>query len=307
MNRGDAVSLIVCLVLYAGLLGSIGLVELRTKRMIQREKSAGRLPVRLVRANARAGMNPFLYVIFGMIWAFLPLVTIALSALVFRTLVPPHARIYLTPLPPLSRVLTTNLQWWLLLAGLALIVYLLIVFGRWFERWSTDPVVWRAREKVKQGDVEGALRDVSEVIETKGPSPSRLEALADCLLKQERWSEAYKVYLDIEKLRPRSGYLYGGKALALWKMGRPEASLEVFEHRVGASPVDLNDICTYCQVLIELGQFDKSWDQIRRAELRFYRLPLSEADNQNHRESIDACRARLAKHFRAKFGGLDEL
>ncbi len=274
---------------------------------------AGRLPDRRV-PDRRSFSSPISAVILGVIFAAVPAIAVFLIGPVFRLLTPPEARVFAPPSPPISIVyaLKVSLGWCLLLSvllgGPTLFLWLALWLTLWLPVRLTEPDVLRANKRDREGDVDGAIRELREAIEAKGPSVRRLDALADCLLKQERWSEAYKVLLDLGGRKPLHHRLRGRKALALWEMGQPEAALAMFERPTGREPERLPDICTYCQVLIDLGLYDRAWDQLWRAERRFYQTAGKGPEAPNHRGSIDACRARLAEHFAVKKPcGLDEL
>jgi hypothetical protein len=131
--------------------------------------------------------------------------------------------------------------------------------------------------------------------------------LADVLMRQERWSEVLEVSLDIED---RNCLHFGNrrrKALALCKLGLPEVGLSEFE-RSKATDRRLAEVCSYCHALIDLGLFDRAWDQLRRAEVLYGRGMIPKAEVPHFREHIDACRARLAEHLADKKpNGFEEL
>jgi hypothetical protein len=243
------------------------------------------------------------------LWAFLPVVAWFLAGRVMWLLTPPQARSYLTPLPHFSRVLRWNLNWWLIWAGLAILGWVAVRFGDWLIRRLADPAVSRAEEFMKIGELDEAVRLLRAAIEADGPSVARWSTLADALMRQERWSEALTVSLDIEERRGLDLGNRRRKALALSKLGLPpEVVLSEFNRSNATSDRRLAEICSYCQALIDLGLFDRAWDQLRRAEVTYGRGTIPKAELPRLRERIDACRVRLAEHFAGKKpNGFDEL
>ena len=306
MNGRDALGLAAVVILYGGTLAGAWLVDRRAKKRIRQEKTTGRLPARRT-PGAPISLPPVQTATLLALWAFAPVILWLFTTTMVRLLTPPPARRYLEPLPTFSQALRGNLTLWLLWACFAFLAWVAARLGPRLIRRLSDPVLSRAEELRKAGDLDGAVREVREAISANGPSIARWNALAEILMIQERWSEALKVSLDIEDRRRLHSQNRHRKALALWKLGLPEVALSEF-HRANTTAGRLADVCSHCQALIDLGLFDRAWDQLRRAEIMYGRGMISKAEAPHLREQIDACRARLAEHFADKKpNGFEEL
>jgi tetratricopeptide (TPR) repeat protein len=308
MSGRDALGLAAVVILYVGTLGAVWLVERRAKKRIRQEKMGGRLPARRSPATPASKASPILWATHILFWVLLPVLAWFVTATAVRLLTPPAARSYLPPHPPFSQAIRWNLNWWLLWAAIAVVGWVLIRLGDALTRWLADPALSRAEELVKAGNFDGAVRALREAIDADGPSVSRWNALAEVLMKQERWSEALKVSLDIEEEWSLDRGNRRRKALALCKLGLPEVALSQLNRSKATTGQRLAEVCAYCQALVTLGLFDRAWDQLRRAEVMYGRGTIPESELPQFREQIDACRARLAEHFAdEKPNGLGEL
>ncbi len=306
MSGRDALGFTVLFLVYAAFIAGLWLVRRRELERRRREKSTGRLPARRSPSSPRP-INPALMATAGLLWAFLPLVGWAGAVTLMRLIAPPEAQEYLTPRPTFSQVVRMNL-WWLFWSGLVGLGCMAIWIGVWLARWLADPAVSRAEELMRAGQADDAVQVLREAIGARGPTIARWNALANALMALERWSEALQVSLDIEDRNHLHPENRRRKALALFKLGRPELAFSEFKPS-GAKPARrLAEVCAYCQGLIELGLFDRAWDQLRRAEVLYGRGTIPVDKRPDVRKQIDACRARLAGHFAdEKPGGLDEI
>jgi hypothetical protein len=306
ISRSDVGVIAVGTLSYGALLASIILFDRRAKERICQEKMAGRLPTRRSPAPPRTPRNPALTATVVLLWAFVPVIAWFLCSTLMRLLTPLSAREYLPSIPPLSVAIGWNLIWWLFWPGLALFAWVAARVGDWLTRRFSDPAVAQAEELIKVGDLDGAVCALGQAIDAGGPTVARWNALADALMRQERWAEALKVSLDIEDRRRLDLGNRRRKALALCQLGLPEVAL--LEMNLSNTSQRLPEVCSYCQALIDLGLYDRAWDQLRRAEVLYSRGIMPRDEIPRVREQIDNCRARLAKHFAdKKADGFDEL
>jgi len=309
MKHQDVVGLALIALLYVGIMGGALLRSRREKERIRQEKMTGRLPARhtlSMPSSTNVALGKAALVVGGLLWVFLPLAWF-LMANVVRLLTPPSAREYLPTLWPLSQILRSNLYWFLAWAGLFFVAWTAERFGNWLNRRLSDPAVSRANEFIQAGDLDSAACELQRAIDSNGPSVRRWSALADVLMKQERWSEVLKISLDIGDRRRFDLQNRRRKELALCKLGFPEIALSEFD-RPNTTTERLAWVCSYCHVLIDLGHFDQAWDQLRRAEVLYGGVFIPQAETPHVRKQIDACRARLAEHFGdEKPEGFDDL
>ncbi len=309
----DMLGLLAAIVLvFASAFAGLWLIERRARRRVQQEKRTGRLPSR--RSPIRpVPPNPVLIATALVLVAFAPVVLWAGSTALYRLIAPPEAWEDLRN-PTFRQSLRTTLTWWLILAGLAFLGWVLTclvlrVFD-WLEKRFEDLAVSRAADLVKAGQVDEAIAILRQTIDADGPSSKRLNVLAACLMDRERWAEALQVSLEIEDRSPLVQDNRRRKFLAICHLGRPEvAAAQFFKGSAGQGAGGrIVDICSYCEMLIELGLIDRAWDQLRSAEVLFGRGTIPEADRPRFRKEIDACRTRLAEHFAdEKPSPLDEL
>ncbi len=208
-------------------------------------------------------MSPLLTTALVKVWAFAPVALWFLTATVMPLLTPPAARTYLAPLPPFSKALRWNLNWCLFWAGVVFLAWVAARLGDRLMRRLADPTVSRAEELIKAGELDGAIGELRQAIDADGPSVARWNALADALMKQERWAEVLDVSFDIGDRCPFDIGNRRRKALSLCKLGLPEVGLSELNRADLTSSRRLAELCSYCQALIDLGLFDRAWDKLR--------------------------------------------
>ncbi len=314
MTSRDVLGVAAIVLVYASAFLGLWLIQRRARRRVQQEKRTGRLPSR--RSPIRpVPPNPVLIATALVLLAFAPVVLWAGETALGWLIVPPEAWEDLR-IPTFRQSLRSTLDWWLILAGIGF----LGGFGgwvcsrvvQWLEKRFEDRAVSRSAELVKAGQLDEAIATLRQAIDADGPSSTRLDHLAACLMDRERWAEALQVSLEIEDRYPLVLVQANRrrKFLAICHLGRPEvAAAQFFKGSSGNWPGGrIVDLCSYCQMLIDLGLIDRAWDQLRSAEVLYGRGTIQEAERPRFRKEIDACRTRLAEHFAdEKPDPLDEL
>jgi Tetratricopeptide repeat len=179
--------------------------------------------------------------------------------LIFYQFVPKHKG----PNPPPA---PTSLPW-LLLSVIALVVWVLAFAIRFFSGF--DPGVRRANKRALAGDLDGAIEDLRERIEDKGPTQVRANALGLLLMQRERWAEAAAVFRKAEAMGRSKGVCQANLGLALLKGGKPAEALPVLQEALHTGPQLPVMTCLVslhaCLALAELGRWDEAHEQFQVA------------------------------------------
>jgi tetratricopeptide (TPR) repeat protein len=240
------------------------------------------LSSRLTKANRQAPQRPATP---PWLW----LLLICSFGLVFWQFVPKREG----PNPPPAPTFRPWLLFWLV----ALFLFVsILAFAIQFLR-SFDPGVRRANKRALAGDLDGAIEDLREQIEDKGPTQVRANALGLLLMQHERWAEAAALFSKAEEMGSSKGVCKANLGLALLKGGKPAEAVPVLRealHTGPRVPVMTCLVCLHtCLALAELGQWDEAHEQFRGAE-------------EAARGLSKAQRAALAKEFEQCLQKLDQ-
>ena len=214
-------------------------------------------------------------------------------ALIFWQFVPKNGR-------PNPRPVFTSRTWVLLTVG-AVVVWLLAFAFQFFRLF--DPGVRRANKRAQEGDLDGAIADLREQIEDKGPTQTRVNALGLLLSRCERWAEAAALFRKAEEIGKLKGVCRANLGLALLKGGKPDEALPVLEEaaRVGPQvPVMRCLIGLHSALaLAELSRWDEADEQFRVAEDFARGLRKVEPPSRSDKE-FEQCRQKLEQQPREK-------
>jgi tetratricopeptide (TPR) repeat protein len=168
---------------------------------------------------------------------------------------------------PNPRPVFTSQTWVLLTVG-AVVVCLLAFAFQFFRLF--DPGVRRANKRAQEGDLDGAIADLREQIEDKGPTQTRVNVLGLILLRCERWAEAAALFRKAEEIGKLKGVCRANLGLALLKGGKPDEALPVLEEAAHVGPQVPVMRCIIglhsALALAELGRWDEADEQFRVAE-----------------------------------------
>jgi tetratricopeptide (TPR) repeat protein len=221
------------------------------------------------------------------------LLLVGAFALVFWQFVPKNGR-------PNPRPVFASQTWVLLFVG-AVVVWLLVVVAVQFFR-NFDPGVRRANKRALEGDLDGAIQDLREQIEDKGPTQTRANALGLLLMRCERWAEAAAVFRKAEEIGKFKGVCRANLGLALLKGGKPDEALPVLEEaaRVGPQVPAMRCIIGLhsALALAELSRWDEADEQFRVAEEAAGGL--RKADRAALNKEFEQCRQKLEQQPREK-------
>jgi hypothetical protein len=178
---------------------------------------------------------------------------------------------------------------------------LALVAWQWLR--SLDPGVRRAEKRANEGDLDGAIADLREHIEEKGPTQTRLNALGTLLMRRDQWDEAAALFRKGEQMGElHKGICRANLGLALLKGGKPTEAISVLQDaaRFGPQISALNCIVNLhmCLALAELNRWDEALEQFRGAEAAARGLRKGQSDVLN--EELSRCRQKLEEHFRGR-------
>jgi tetratricopeptide (TPR) repeat protein len=197
------------------------------------------------------------------------------------------------PAEPASRI-------WVLISLGAVPIIILSKFAWQFLR-NFDRGVRRAQKLAQEGDVDGAIADLCEQIEEKGPTQSRVNTLGTFLLMRERWDEAALMFRKAEQIgKANRGVCRANLGFALLSGGKPAEAIPVLEEaaRIGPKVLPLTCIIPLhlSLALADLKSWNEAEEQFRRAEDASRGLRGKARAMLN--EKLEKCRQKLEQHSR---------
>jgi tetratricopeptide (TPR) repeat protein len=195
---------------------------------------------------------------------------------------------------------TPMFQHWLLPVVVVIVIWILAFAFQFFRIF--DPGVRRANKRALAGDLDGAIEDLREHIEDKGPTQVRVNALGLLMLQRERWAEAAALFRKAVEIGGSKGVCQANLGLALLKGGKPAEALPVLEEALHIGPQAPVMTCLVglhtCLALAELGRWDEAHEQFRVAEEAAGGL--SKAHSAALEKEFDQCRRKFEQRFRDK-------
>ena len=231
--------------------------------------------------------------------AWLWLVLIGGFALIFWRFVPKRPG----PNPPQA---PTRWIWTPVVVGVVFIVILASVALQFLR--SFDRGVRRAEKRPQEGDLDGAIADLRELIEERGPTLTRVNALGILLMRQDRWDDAAAMFRKAEQIGEASkGICRANLGLALLKGGKPAEALPVLREAASIGPQAPALTCIVnlhmSLALAELKRWDEAEEQFRRTEDASGRLRKAEARNARARARAMPAEDRAALSGETEAGG----
>jgi Flp pilus assembly protein TadD len=143
------------------------------------------------------------------------------------------------------------------------VVFVALVILYLFAR-GYDGAVRRAQKLADAGDVDGAISDLQELIETKGPTQTRVNVLGILLLKRDRFNEAAALFRKAEELGDFKGVCRMNLGVALIRGGRAEEAIPVIEEAARVGPkVPVMQCITSIHLARAMADLDR-WEEARR-------------------------------------------
>jgi tetratricopeptide (TPR) repeat protein len=220
------------------------------------------------------------------------LLLILVFGLIFWQFVPKRER----PNPPPAPTSWT----WVLVPVVGLLVGLGLAAFRLLRNF--DPGVRRAEKRALAGDLDGAIEDLREQIEDKGPTQIRVNALGVLLMRRERWAEAAAMFRKAKEIGEFKGVCQANLGLALLRGGKPSEALPVLQEAAHIGPRAPTMTCLIglhsALALTELGRWEEAHEQFRVAEEAAGGL--READRVALNKTFAECRQKLEQGQEAK-------
>src|SRR4051812_46675390 len=112
------------------------------------------------------------------------------------------------------------------------------VFEYLIDLLVMEPAVRRAREKSRTGDLDGAVNDLKVLIEARGETSRRLNALAWVLIKNGEVAEALPHIERAMLLAPKNTKYMATCGRAYRRLGRLNEALALMEARYNENKAD---------------------------------------------------------------------
>jgi hypothetical protein len=286
MGRNNSMGMVLTLLLVLGVIFVIFLVvkagvSLLVIQEDSRNHDPGRLPPRSSRPpQATTPAWLWILLIVGM-------------ATIFWTFGSSKHPQRVAPAPPSPAVIFP----WMLLGLLAIaVIYLYLA--------SYDRVVHRAVKRANAGDPDTAIGWMLAAIQKKRTA-DRLNVLACLYLTKKQFVEAHDLLIEAQKLGLDQKVFQSNLALTHKGLGRTEEALALLELQVHRPKAMFNEVCLYCELLIELKRFEAARDQLARAEALYQETAQqTPAFAKEARLRLDACRDQLSMAFPGKSNDL---
>jgi tetratricopeptide (TPR) repeat protein len=164
-----------------------------------------------------------------------------------------------------------------------------------------DRGIQRAEKRAREGDLEGAIADVRNQIEEKGPTQNRVNTLGVFLLRRERWDEAAEMFRKAEEIGKFNKEIYRANlGLALMSGGKPAEAISVLQQAasMGQQAPPLTCIINLHQslALADLSRWDEAEERFRHAEDAA--RGLRNTQRALIAEQLEKCRQKLEQHSR---------
>ena len=211
------------------------------------------------------------------------------------------------PQPPRA---PTSSIWVLVFIGVPIVFVLAVV--AWQLIRNFDPGIRRAEKRAAEGDLDGAIADLREQIEEKGPKQNRANALGILLMRREHYDEAVAMFRKANAIgESDNAACRANLGLALLKGGKPDQAIAVLEEAARTSSQVPVLICVInlhmALALAELRRWDEADETFRRAEVGARRLRKTQLAALE--KEFEQCRQKLEQHSQEepKPEGLAEL
>jgi predicted Zn-dependent protease len=132
-----------------------------------------------------------------------------------------------------------------------------------------DPGVQKARSKEWEGDLDGAVQTIQELVRTKGATPKRLNFLAWFLIKKGQPAEALTYADQALERDPQNTEWQATRARALRRLGRHDEALTLMRRRFEKDKMDIFNSAELVELLLEMGRGPEAVPVYRDMEARF--------------------------------------
>jgi tetratricopeptide (TPR) repeat protein len=185
--------------------------------------------------------------------------------------------------------------------GLAVVIILAALAFQLLR--SFDRGIRRAEKRARDGDLDGAIADLSQQIEENGPTPNRVNALGILLMRRERWDDAAAMFRKGDQIGGfNKGICRANLGLALLKGGKPAEAIPVLQDaaRIGPQvPIITCMVSLHMALaLAELNRWDEAHEHLQRAD--DVARGLRKAQRAALNDKLDQCRQMLEQNSQEK-------
>jgi tetratricopeptide (TPR) repeat protein len=132
-----------------------------------------------------------------------------------------------------------------------------------------DPGVQKARSKKWEGDLDGAIRSVQELIKAKVPTAKGQNFLAWFLVKKGQPEEALRYADQSIEREPGNTEWQATRARTLRRLGRNDEVLALMQQRYAKNKMDIFNSSELCELLVDMGRTSEALPIYRDMETRF--------------------------------------
>jgi tetratricopeptide (TPR) repeat protein len=190
------------------------------------------------------------------------------------------------------------------------IALLLIRLGLFYVRaWHDyDSVANRALAKANEGDAEGAMADLQALIQSKGMTAPRANALGCVHYARKEWNEAERMFDEAVRLGTGHEHYTMNHALARFRTGHHDEALALLQEFLTRYPNHIFLACNFCELLIELGRMEEARGLYAQMEDRRKNTTyLGAASRESVERRVTECRAKLEGKPKTDLSALDDL
>jgi hypothetical protein len=174
-------------------------------------------------------------------------------------------------------------------AGAFVACFILYVLLKNYDRRMSQ-IMKRARE----GDVDGAIRELEEEIDTKGRSASRVYSLGMLMGSKERNQDAYKLFVEAEQLGFDRATCLSNQGVMLSQMDHHVEAVFPLEEANRLSPNNALFASNLAGTLSKAGRHEDALREIERAEAALKSTIFLFGIGRNPLEKLVAeCRERI--------------
>jgi Tfp pilus assembly protein PilF len=179
-----------------------------------------------------------------------------------------------------------------LMLMLPILMIICLIGFVWIRDYDRD--VRRALRRFQEGDQDGAIRELREVIDERGISPKRASGLGILLAQKSEWGEAEVLFRKALAQRPKDLNVRGNLGVMLWKQGRLEEAEPILRDVALTEPQQVVHLCNFCHVLVELGRIEEAATYFAHAEQALRSIVATPSIKSQFESIVNECRTRLA-------------
>ncbi len=120
--------------------------------------------------------------------------------------------------------------------------------------FGIDPGVLKARNLEWDGDLDGAIASIRDLIQKKGPTPKRLNFLAWFLTNKGALNEALRTIDQAIEAAPTNAEWQATRGRILRRLGRHAEALPLMKAQHAKNKMDIFNSSELCELLADMGK-----------------------------------------------------